>query len=96
MKGFAITLTIGILSSMFAALLVTRVFFFWGSNTGALKKLSFMNLIPAKTIKFMEMRKPAFMLSSILLIGSLVVMGTKRESSLGIDFSRWKHREHPT
>ena len=86
MKGFAITLTIGILSSMFAALLVTRVFFFWGSDTGALKKLSFMNLIPAKTIKFMEMRKPAFMLSSILLIGSLVVMGTKRESSLGIDF----------
>ena len=86
MKGFAITLTIGILSSMFAALLVTRVFFFWGSDTGALKKLSFMNLIPAKTIKFMEMRKPAFMLSSILLIGSLLVMGTKRESSLGIDF----------
>jgi preprotein translocase subunit SecD len=33
MKGFAITLTIGILSSMFAALLVTRVFFFWGSDT---------------------------------------------------------------
>ena len=86
MKGFAITLTIGILSSMFAALLVTRVFFFWGSDTRALKKLSFMNLIPAKTIKFMEMRKPAFMLSSILLIGSLLVMGTKRESSLGIDF----------
>ena len=86
MKGFAITLTIGILSSMFAALLVTRVFFFWGSDTRALKKLSFMNLIPAKTIKFMEMRKPAFMLSSVLLIGSLVVMGTKRESSLGIDF----------
>ena len=86
MKGFAITLTIGILSSMFAALLVTRVFFFWGSDTKAIKKLSFMNLIPAKTIKFMEMRKPAFMLSSIILIGSLVVMGTKRESSLGIDF----------
>jgi SecD/SecF fusion protein len=86
MKGFAITLTIGILSSMFAALLVTRVFFFWGSDTGALKKLSFMNLIPEKTIKFMEMRKPAFMISAVLLIGSLVVMGTKRESSLGIDF----------
>jgi SecD/SecF fusion protein len=34
----------------------------------------------------MEMRKPAFMISAVLLIGSLVVMGTKRESSLGIDF----------
>ncbi len=86
MKGFAITLTIGILSSMFAALLVTRVLFFWGRDTVALKKLSFMNLIPEKTIKFMEMRKAAFMISAVLFIGSLVVMGTKRDSSLGIDF----------
>lgn len=86
MKGFAITLTIGILSSMFAALLVTRVLFFWGKDTGVLKKLTFMNLIPERTIKFMEMRKPAFMISGLLLVGSLVVMGTKRDSSLGIDF----------
>jgi len=86
MKGFAITLTIGILSSMFAALLVSRVFFFWGNDAGALKKLSFMNLIPERTIKFMQMRKPAFMLSALLFIGSLVVMGTKRDSALGIDF----------
>lgn len=86
MKGFAITLTIGILSSMFAALLVTRVLFFWGRDTGTLKKLSFMNLIPEKTIKFMEMRKPAFMISAVLFIGSLLIMGTKRETALGIDF----------
>jgi SecD/SecF fusion protein len=86
MKGFAITLTIGILSSMFAALLVTRVFFFWGTDSGALRNLSFMNLIPERTIKFMQMRKPAFLISGLLFIGSLVVMGTKRESSLGIDF----------
>lgn len=86
MKGFAITLTIGILSSMFAALLVTRVLFFWGSNTKVLQKLSFMNLIPEKTIRFMEMRKIAFMISGLLLIGSLVIMGTKQKSALGIDF----------
>lgn len=86
MKGFAITLTIGILSSMFAALLVTRVLFFWGSDTRVLKKLSFMNLIPEKTIRFMEMRKIAFMISGLLLIGSLVIMGTKQKSALGIDF----------
>tara|TARA_B110000914_G_scaffold171066_1_gene151759 strand:+ start:578 stop:2989 length:2412 start_codon:yes stop_codon:yes gene_type:complete len=86
MKGFAITLTIGILSSMFAALLVTRVIFFWGSDTGAFKKLSFMNLIPERTIKFMEMRKPAFLLSALLFIGSLLIVGTKRDSALGIDF----------
>ncbi len=86
MKGFAITLTIGILASMFAALIATRVFFFWGNDTGVIKKLTFMNLVPERTIRFLEMRKPAFMISSLLLIGSLVLLGTKREDSLGIDF----------
>lgn len=85
-KGFAITLTIGIVASMFAALLATRVLFFWGTDTRILKKLSFMNLIPARTIKFMEKRKPAFMLSAILVIGSLVSMGTHKDDAFGIDF----------
>ena len=86
MKGFAITLTIGILSSMFAALLVTRVFFFWGNKGGKIKKLSFLNLIPERTINFMDKRKVAFLLSALLVIGSLITVGTKRDSSLGIDF----------
>ena len=85
-KGFAITLTIGILASMFAALLVTRVFFFWGNDTGAMKKLSFLNLIPERTINFMDKRKVAFMLSGLLLVGSLLTVGVKRDESLGIDF----------
>ncbi len=86
MKGFAITLTIGILASMFAALIATRVFFFWGNDTGVMKKLTFMNLVPERTIRFLEMRRPAFMISGLLLIGSLVLLGTKRDDSLGIDF----------
>ena len=45
-----------------------------------------MNLIPSRTIKFMQMRNPAFIISALLLIGSLVTIGTKRESALGIDF----------
>lgn len=86
MKGFAITLTIGILASMFAALLATRVFFFWGRDTGLVEKLSFMDLAPKKTVKFLDMRKPAFMMSSVLFIGSLLVMGVKNDKALGIDF----------
>ena len=86
MKGFAITLTIGILSSMFAALLVTRVFFFWGTDTGAMKKLSFLNLIPKKTFNFMDKRKIAFLFSTLFIVGSLITVGTKGNSSLGIDF----------
>ena len=86
MKGFAITLTIGILASMFAALLATRVFFFWGQDTGVIKKLSFLDLVPKKTFGFLDLRKPAFLLSGLLFVGSLVFVGSKGNSALGIDF----------
>lgn len=86
-KGFALTLTIGILASMFAALIVTRVLFWWGTDTGIIKKLSFMNLIPDRTIDFMGKRKLAFLVSGSLIIASLGLVGIKGESALGVDFA---------
>ncbi|MEM9081702.1 MAG: protein translocase subunit SecD [Verrucomicrobiota bacterium] len=86
-KGFAITLTIGILASMFAALLVSRVLFWWGTDSGAIKKLSFTNLLPKKTIDFMSMGKVAFFVSIILLVASGAGIGIKQDKALGIDFA---------
>ena len=85
-KGFAVTLTIGILASMFAALIVTRVLFWWFRDAGAAKKLTFMNLLPKRTIDFLSKGKIALIISSVLLIGSLLIGGIKQEKSLGIDF----------
>ncbi|NNM30838.1 MAG: protein translocase subunit SecD, partial [Akkermansiaceae bacterium] len=47
-KGVAGTLTIGILASMFAALVATRVLFWWSTDKKILKKLNFLNLVPDK------------------------------------------------
>ncbi|MBJ06336.1 MAG: hypothetical protein CMO40_04345 [Verrucomicrobiaceae bacterium] len=88
-KGFAITLTIGILASMFAALVVTRVVFWWtarGPEQGV-RKLKFLNIIPSKIIGFMGMRRIAFFASTALLVGSLSIVGLKGENALGIDFA---------
>lgn len=85
-KGFAITLTIGILASMFAALLVTRILFWWFQDAGAVKKLSFLNLLPKRTIDFLSKGKIAFVVSSVLLIGALLTGGIKQQNALGIDF----------
>ena len=88
-KGFAITLTIGILASMFAALVVTRVVFWWtarGPDKGV-RKLKFLNMVPSRTINFMGLRKAAFVMSVAGLAGSLLMVGTKRENALGIDFA---------
>ena len=86
-KGFAVTLTIGILASMLAALLCTRVLFWWFSDAGILKKLSFMNLIPKRAFNFLGKRKIAFSFSVILIVAGLGSVGMKGNSSLGIDFT---------
>ena len=86
-KGFAITLTIGILASMLAALLCTRVLFWWFSDANMVKKLNFMNLIPQKSIDFLSKRKISFTVSAVLLLGGLGEIAYKGDDALGIDFT---------
>ncbi|MCP5536523.1 MAG: protein translocase subunit SecD [Akkermansiaceae bacterium] len=85
-KGFAVTLTIGILATLLTALLCTRVLFWWCSDTGVLKKLNFMNLIPDRAFDFLSKRKLAFGVSAVLILAGVGAVGIKGNSALGIDF----------
>ena len=83
-KGFGVTLTIGILASLFSSLLITRVCFSWLEGQG-LKKLSFLSLISNRYIDFMKRRR-AFIISSFVLAGlALVVLAIKKEKALGYE-----------
>ncbi len=86
-KGFATTLVMGIISSMFAAIVVTRVLFWWASDTGIMKNLSFMNLIPKKSYKFLSKARPALIFSAVLCLISIGAGVWKKEKSLGVDFT---------
>jgi SecD/SecF fusion protein len=86
-KGFAVTLTIGIIASMFSAILVTRVLFRWGTDTNLLRKMTFLNLIKATNIDFLAAAKKTAVISSIFIVISLAAFAMKRESALGIDFT---------
>lgn len=85
-KGFAVTLTMGILGTLLAALLCTRVMFAWSEDKGTLKKIKFMNLVPQKAIDFLGKRKLAFILSGVMIVGGLTALGIKGDAQLGIDF----------
>ncbi len=85
-KGFAVTLTIGILASMLAALLCTRVLFWWFADAGIVKKLKFMNIIPQRTFDFLSKRKISFAVSGVLILFSIGEMAYKNQKALGIDF----------
>lgn len=86
-KGFAVTLTIGLLASLFSAILVTRVLFRWGIDLGLLKKLSFLSLIPPTKIDFLGKRKIAFVISAVVISVCVVNFYVKRDRALGVDFT---------
>jgi SecD/SecF fusion protein len=86
-KGFAVTLTIGILGTLLASLLCTRVLFWWAADLGILKNITFMDLAPKRVIDFLSKRNYAFVLSIIMIVGGLAFVGIKGKENLGIDFT---------
>jgi SecD/SecF fusion protein len=87
-KGFGVTLTIGICVSMFTALVVTRLLFDFFLARGILKeKLPMMSLIKGTKIDFMKAAVPAFILSwSLIIIG--IGYGIYRgKDVLAVDFA---------
>lgn len=86
-KGFAITLIIGIVASMFSSILLTRVLFRWGLDLGILKKLSFLNLIRATNYDFLGKRGICMAISFVLLAASVGSFVWRKQTALGIDFT---------
>ena len=86
-RGFAITLTIGIVASMFSAILGTRVLFRWGIDSGMLRKLTFLNLIKSANFDFIGRTKACAVFSCILMALAIGTFAVKQKASLGIDFT---------
>ena len=85
-RGFAVTLTLGIIASMFSALLVTRTVFRWLIESFGLKKLTMLDLIPKRKFDFLGQRWIAAILSMALIGGSIIIFAVRGERNFGIDF----------
>lgn len=86
-KGFAITLIIGIASSMFSALFMTRFFFTKWVQNPKHTELKMCNLIKATKVQFLKNAKYVITLTvTIILIGSFFLF-SQRKSILGMDFT---------
>lgn len=86
-RGFAVTLTIGILASMFSAILVTRVLFRWGIDLNFLRKLSFLNLIKATKFDFLGKRRICGIISLVFFGACIAGFAVRQQDALGIDFT---------
>ena len=85
-KGFAIALTLGILASLFTALIVGRNFLGWFVDTGRLKRISMLHLISAQNINFLGKGFIACMCSLALLLAGAAAFYLRGEKNFGVDF----------
>lgn len=86
-KGFAITLTIGVTASLFSAILVTRVIFRWGVDFNWWKKLTFLDLIKSAHYDFLGKRRICIGFALATIVLSFIAFGVRRDRALGIDFT---------
>jgi SecD/SecF fusion protein len=66
-KGFGVSLTIGVAASLFTALVVTRMIFDFLLDRGWLKSVPMLHIIRASSLDFMKLAKPAFITSWIII-----------------------------
>ncbi|MCI5123852.1 MAG: protein translocase subunit SecD, partial [Candidatus Electrothrix sp. AR5] len=88
-KGFAVTLSLGIIFNLFAVLFCTRLAYDWMFSNRKLHELKFMQFIKKPNYNFMGMRKVAFILSALMVIFGTVafVEILLGKANLGVDFS---------
>lgn len=83
-QGFGLALSIGLIASMFSALLITRTCFLWLHKAG-LERLSFMNLIQNRLYDFMGKRKLWLTISGVLCAGCIAIVAIKGKAILGYE-----------
>lgn len=87
-KGFGITLTIGVAASLFTSLVVTRLIFDFLLARNWLKSLPMLHIIKVTKLDFMKFSKFAFVISFAIIIAGLAYGGFGRgKNMLGIDFA---------
>lgn len=86
-KGFAVTLIIGIISSMFTALFMTRYFFAGWVQNPEHKTLSMKQFIGKTNFDFLKQTKAAVIISLILMLVGSYLLISQRNTIFGMDFT---------
>ena len=86
LKGFAISMTVGLIISLFTSLYVTRTLFDFWQMKGWLTNLTMMRLFAKPNIDFMSIRYVMFAITLGLAIGGAALFIGRLPNDLNIDF----------
>jgi SecD/SecF fusion protein len=86
-KGFGVTLTIGVACSLFTALVVTRLIFNFLLDRNWLKSLPMLHIIKSAKVNFMKIATPLFIITWLFVFISLGYgIFARGEKLFGVDF----------
>lgn len=86
-RGFAVTLTIGLIANLFTSVACTRVIFEVMCDQFNLAKLKFMEFFSQTNFDFIGKRKICYIISAIMIIGGIAVFAIRGDKNFGVDFS---------
>jgi SecD/SecF fusion protein len=86
LRGFAVTLVLGIVANLFAALVVTRNTFDWILTATDKPNLSMMQFIKSPRFDFLKFRGMGLILSLVIIAAGAAAVAIKGQSLLGVDF----------
>ncbi|MBU1709590.1 MAG: protein translocase subunit SecD [Proteobacteria bacterium] len=88
-KGFAVTLSLGVIFNLFTTLFATRIVYDTLHSMKKLKPLNFYQFIKRPNLDYMSIRKITFCISGVLvLVGLLAFVQILRgQANLGVDFA---------
>ena len=88
-KGFAVTLSLGIIFNLFSTLFASRLFYDSMHGKRKLKKLSFMLFLKNPQLDYMRIKKLTFTISgTCALLGCLAFVQIMRgQANMGVDFT---------
>ncbi len=93
-RGFAVTLTIGLLASMFTAIVVTRAVLEVLIHFNLIKSLKMLRLIRETKIDFIGKRRFFYAISCVVIAVGLAFFFKKGQGAYGIDFAGGQLQEY--
>lgn len=93
-RGFAVTLTIGLIASMFTAIVVTRTIFEILLSFNLIKSLPMLHLIKATKFDFISKRRIFYAVSVIVIVTGLIFAFKRGNQAYGIDFAGGQIQEY--
>ena len=86
-KGFGVTLAIGVLSTLFSVLITAHLVMEEIISAGWIKKITMRHLLNTLHVDFIKYGRPAFIGSWLVVLIGVVVIAYKGSAIYGIDFS---------